>query len=446
MSLPRNHRFMAILNRNEAASSPQGAKKRLGRPGAFQVSPPRSRRLAASSPQGAKKRLGRPGAFLVGCLIGVLTLVAGCSTVSETVDKFNPFSSSAPKVKPAELPFIKASASVGVSWQAGVGAAGEFVFTPAVVGESIFAAAQDGSISRYDGGRQVWRVSAGQTLSGGVGSDGKTVAVGTAKGEVLAFDAANGNALWKARTSSEVLSAPAIGGGLVVVRSGDARVFGFEAGDGKRRWVYQRSTPALALRSNVSVLATEDAIIAGFPGGKMVVINAKNGAAMWEATVAVPKGATELERVADLTSLPVLDGRDICAVAFQGRIACFDLGTGNASWSRELSSSAGLDMDGRYVYVSDDKGTVQAFDRHNGSSVWKQDQLANRLVSRPLALGNFVIVADYQGFVHILNREDGAFVARQATDGSAVSADPKRFGNGFLVQTRNGGLFAITVN
>ncbi|MCX8018301.1 MAG: PQQ-binding-like beta-propeller repeat protein, partial [Rhodocyclaceae bacterium] len=54
---------------------------------------------------------------------------------------------------------------------------------------------------------------------------------------------------WQARVSSEVLAAPAVAGDLVAVRSIDARIFGLDAADGKRRWVYQRSTPALALRS-----------------------------------------------------------------------------------------------------------------------------------------------------------------------------------------------------
>ena len=379
-------------------------------------------------------------------LVLLALLLAGCSTISETASKLNPFSSDKPKVKPAELTAFKSSADLSLAWQAGVGAAGEFEFLPAIVGDSVYAAARDGSIVRYDGGRQVWRISAGQVLSGGVGSDGRLVAVGTPKGEVLVFDAANGNALWNARASSEILAAPAVGGGLVVVRSGDARIFGFDAADGKRRWVYQRSTPTLSLRSNVGVVVDQGAVVAGFPGGKLVVINGANGAALWEATVSVPRGTTELERVTDVTSLPVREDRDICAVAFQGRIACFDLANGSPTWSRELSSSAGLDMDSRYVYVSDDKGAVLAFDRKSGSSVWKQDKLANRQLSRPLAVNGYVVVADYQGYVHVLSREDGSFVARLATDGSAISTDPQRFGRGLLVQTRNGGLFSLTIN
>ena len=372
----------------------------------------------------------------------VAVLLAGaCSTV----EQLNPFSSSTPKIKPTELATIQPTAELKSLWQVAVGSAGEFSFSPAVVGDSVYAAARDGSVARFDGGRQAWRTAAGQTLSGGVGSDGKLVVVGTPKGEVLAFDAATGRDLWKARVSSEVLAAPAVEDGLVVVRSGDSRIFGFDAVDGKRRWVYQRSTPALSLRSNVGVVMAGRVTLAGFPGGKLLAIANNNGAAVWEVTVALPKGSTELERVADVTSLPVPSGNTVCAAAFQGRVACFDAASGNTLWSRDMSSSAGLDVDSRHVYVTDDKGAVHALDRSSGASIWKQDKLAQRGLTRPLALGSHVAVADFQGVVHLLRREDGAFAARTTTDGSAVRAEPVRFGQGLMVQTVNGGLYALEV-
>ena len=371
--------------------------------------------------------------------VGAALLLGACSTV----EKLNPFGSSAPKIKPTELVTIQPTAELRSVWQASIGSAGEFTFSPAVVGDSVYAAAKDGAVARFDGGRQVWRIAAGQPISGGVGSDGKLVVVGTPKGEVLAFDAATGRETWKARVSSEVLAAPAVADGLAIVRSGDSRIFGFDAVDGKRRWVYQRSTPSLSLRSNVGVLLAGKVTLAGFPGGKLLAIANNNGAAVWEVTVALPRGSTELERVADVTSSPVVSGSTVCAAAFQGRVACFDSNSGNTLWSRDMSSSAGVDMDGRYVYVTDDKGSVHALDRNSGASVWKQDKLANRGLSRPLALGNQVAVADYQGVVHLLRREDGAFAARATTDGSAVRAEPVRFGTGLLVQTANGGLYAL---
>ena len=376
----------------------------------------------------------------------LLPVVAALSLgACSTVEKLNPFSSSAPKVKPAELVAIQPIAELKSLWQANIGSAGEFTFSPAVVGSSVYAAARDGALARFDDGRQVWRIAAGQTISGGVGSDGKLVVVGTPKGEVLAFDAATGREAWKARVSSEVLAAPAVADGLAIVRSGDSRIFGFEAADGKRRGVYQRSTPPLSLRSNVGVVLAGRLTLAGFPGGKLVAIANNNGAAVWEVTVALPKGATELERVADVTSSPVVSGSTVCAAAFQGRVACFDANSGNTTWSRDMSSSAGVDIDSRHVYATDDKGAVHALDRSSGASVWKQDKLSNRGLSRPLALGPRIAVADYQGVVHLLRREDGAFAARATTDGSAVRAEPARYGAGILVQTANGGLHALEV-
>jgi outer membrane protein assembly factor BamB len=378
-----------------------------------------------------------------GHLLLILATLAltGCSSV----DKINPFAA-APKDKPAELGAVHGGGEARVLWSNSVGDGGEFVFTPAVVGERVFAAGRNGRIYRFDNGKQVWRAEAGKDISGGVGADAKVVVVGTSKGEVLAFDADSGKPLWQARVSSEVLAAPAVADGLAVVRSGDSRIFGFDAASGARRWVYQRSTPALSLRSNVGVTLLDRALIAGFPGGKLVAIATNNGAAIWESSVALPKGATELERVADVASSAVAAGREVCAAAFQGRVTCFDLASGNALWSRDLSSRAGIDVDGRHVYVSDDKGVVHALDRTSGSSAWKQDKLANRRLSRPVALGSLVAVADFEGMVHFLRADDGNIVTRQKTDGGEVLAEPQRLAGGLVVQTRKGGIYALGAN
>ncbi len=95
------------------------------------------------------------------------------------------------------------------------------------------------------------------------------VVVGSAKGEVLAFDYA-GKPLWTAQISSDVLSAPQIEQGMVLVRSGDGRLFGFDAATGVRKWTYQRTLPALTVRTHVGVLPYRGALFAGFPGGRMV--------------------------------------------------------------------------------------------------------------------------------------------------------------------------------
>jgi outer membrane protein assembly factor BamB len=352
-----------------------------------------------------------------------------------------------PGPKMAELTDFTPSLSVRGVWGASVGKAEDAILFPALADGAVFAAAQDGGVARFDAatGREAWRVELGETLSGGVGTDGSLVAVGTFEGDVLVLDAAKGAVAWRARVSSEVLSAPVVTGDLVIVRTGDGRVFALDAKDGKRRWLYQRTSPPLSVRSPVGMVADRGSLLTGFAGGKLVSIALANGGVRWEATVSLPRGATELERVTDVVGVPVIADREVCAVAFQGRIGCFDGASGNPSWSREISSTAGLSVDARYVFVSDDRGTVQALDRAGGATVWKQDKLFLRRLTAPLPLGEVVAVGDVEGYVHFLARDTGAFVGRISTDGSPIRTSLLRLGEGLLVQTQEGNLYAISL-
>jgi len=363
--------------------------------------------------------------------------LTGCSTL----EGLNPFADSGPKM--AELQPIETKLAARVVWQQSVGESGVYSFTPAVLGSTIYTASGEGDLVRIDDGKQAWKVDVGQPLSGGVGADETMVVVGSPKGELLAFSSTDGTPLWKVKTSSEILSPPEIGSGMVIVRTGDNQLAAYDAKDGKRKWFFQRPTPALSLRVSARSVIDGKYVFAGFPGGKLIAVSTSNGAAVWDGTVAVPKGATELDRVADITSAPVISGRSVCAVAFQGRVACFDLGSGNLVWARDMSSAAGLDVDSRFLYVSDDKGAVHALDMASGASIWKQDKLSLRRLTAPVARRGYVAVADAEGIVHFLSREDGSFIARLETDGSPVVAPPQKLGNGVLVQTSEGGLYAI---
>jgi outer membrane protein assembly factor BamB len=349
--------------------------------------------------------------------------------------------------KPAELPNLDRAQEVRVLWSAYVGGADRFAFSPALVGDAIFAAARDGTVVRLDArnGNERWRASTERRLSGGVGADERTVVVATEEGEVIALDAGDGKLRWRARVSSEVLAAPAVGQELVLVRSVDNRIFAFGEKDGKRRWVYQRAPASLIVRSPTGVTIVGDTAYAGFSGGKLAAIALSNGGVRWESTIALPKGATELERVTDVVGDPVVQGREVCAAAYQGRVACYETSNGRQLWSRELSSLTGVSVDARYAFVSDDRGAVHAMDRTNGRSVWKQDKLSHRQLSMPRSAGAAIAVGDFEGYVHFLSRDSGAFVARHSSGGGAVRAAPVPLATGILVQTQSGSLYALAL-
>lgn len=375
-------------------------------------------------------------------------LLAGCSSLTDLKTDISE-RMFGPEVKEPPMPLadFKQKATAKLLWSASVGEAEGYIYTPAVDAGSVFAANTKGEITRVDAatGKQVWRINAGESISGGVGAGENLVLVGTPKGVVLAYDQ-NGKALWKSKISSEVLSAPKVASGVVVVRSGDSRIFGLSAADGKRKWVYERATPSLTLRSSAGVTLADGAAYVGFAGGKMVALKADDGKLLWEASVALPKGVTEIERIADITSLPVVDGRYVYAVAYQGRVAAVDRTNGRVLWNRDISSYTGLAAEDGKVFVTHSGGAVYALDNSSGKSYWRQGGLLNRLVSAPLPMGEYVAVGDLEGYVHFLAKEDGAFAARIQTDKTSVMAQPVAIGESTLmVQTSGGGLYAVSL-
>jgi len=348
------------------------------------------------------------------------------------------------KHPPTELKPVSATLSVRQAWKADVGKSGPYSMQPAVAGNTVYAAAKNGNIVALDGsnGHVVWQAKANVDLTSGPGSDGSVTAVAGEKGVVFAFDN-SGKQIWKKEVNGEVLSPPLVGNGLVVVRTTDTRVLGLDAQTGDRRWIYQRSQTPLNLRSSMGMLFAGDGIVMGFPGGKLGVLAPSNGVLRWESTVSYPKGVSEIERLNDVTGVPVVAGRQVCATTFQGRIACLELANGQPQWGKDFSAPNGLTQDDNSLYASDETSTVYGFDRQNGNERWKNDQLKYRPLGAPLAVGRSVVVGDFEGYVHFLSREDGQVIARMKTDGSAITAAPVVAGQTLVVQTRDGDIYGF---
>ena len=375
------------------------------------------------------------GSRMIG--VSAVVLLSGCSM-------FSWFSGKKPVNPPAALVEFKPTQNVHVLWKASVPKGSNYQFSPALAEDAVYAAGADGTIERINlrSGQIVWRTDVKMDLTAGVGTDGTTVSVVGQKGVVLAYDAA-GKCLWKAQASSEVLSAPAVGSGLVIVRSIDNRVSAFDVTTGERRWTAQRVTPSLTLRNAPGIAIAAQTAYVALPGGRLAALLLTNGGPRWEIPVGDPRGTTELERVADVSGMPAVLGNDVCAVAYQGRIGCFDTGSGALRWIKEFSSSVGVAIDDRYVFAADERGTVFAFARGTGAVSWRNDKLSYRQLSAPASIGNTVAVGDYQGYIHFLSREDGSFVSRIATDGSPINTNPLVAGASVIFQTQAGSVVAL---
>ena len=377
-----------------------------------------------------------------------LTALAGCSTLTELrSDLADKVFGREPPNPPALLEEIKPTYMAKIVWSSNAGKTEKYDYTPALDSNAVYATNATGEILKLDvsNGRQIWRVNIGESISGGIGIGAGILLVGSNKGNVHAYDTA-GKPLWKAKLSSEILSTPRYFDGLVIARTGDNHIFGLNATDGSRKWVYERVSPALTLRSSVGIVVDSGAVYAGFAGGKMVAIRADNGKLLWEATVAQPKGVTEIERITDITSLPVVDGSLVYAVAYQGKIAAVDRTNGKVVWNRDISSYSGLNVEDAKIFVSHTLGAVYSLDYETGKTFWRQGALANRRLTAPLPMGSVIAVGDLEGYVHFLTRDEGHFAARIKLDDNAVMSLVHGANSRQLIaETRDGGLYAISI-
>ncbi|HZQ60123.1 MAG TPA: outer membrane protein assembly factor BamB [Casimicrobiaceae bacterium] len=374
------------------------------------------------------------------------SLLAGCGTINSVLPSVSwpSWLGGSDSKKLGALPDIRATVTPKVLWQASIGKA-QPGLAPAVTTDAVYVASLDGNLARIElgTGRMEWRRNVGKSLTAGVGADADTVAVGTDKGDVLAFKT-TGQPLWQVRVSSEVTAPPVIGNNVVAVFSGDGRIYGLNVADGSTKWVHQRTNPPLMVRNATGGVLSRGGLFSGSAGGKLLALDIGTGTVGWESSVATPKGATELERIADVTSLPVVEDREACAVAFQGRIACFEVARGVLQWSRDISSLTGIAADDKYYYVVDDRGSIHALDKATGASVWKQDRLAKRRLGGPQIVGEYLGVVDGEGYLHLLDRAEGNLVGRLATDGTPATTQPTRAGNLAIWQSEGGNVYAVT--
>ncbi len=351
-----------------------------------------------------------------------------------------------PANPPVELDEIKVSYEMRQLWSVDIGSPGRFNYTPVLVDNHLFVANAEGSVKQLaaDSGKTVWETELGEPVSSSVTVGGGLVLAGTSKGHLFALNL-NGKKLWSSVLSSEVQGQPRYYEGTVIVRTTDHHIYGLDAADGRRKWSYERSTPSLSLKSQAGIVVDGGAIYAGFPGGKLVALRADNGKLIWEATVAQPKGVTEIERIADITSLPFVDGPVVYVVAYQGKVAAVDRQRGQVLWNRDISSYVGLTVENNKLYLSHTVGSVYSLDVSNGKTFWRQGNLGYRQLTVPLPLSTQVAVGDLEGYVHLLSQDDGSFVGRTQLGSKplmSLIAGPQA--NQFFALSREGQLYAVT--
>ncbi len=375
-----------------------------------------------------------------------LVLLSGCGTKNYVKNLFGGEDNSDPVTPLVE---IETLAEIIKLWSkdTGKGSTKRFLkLTPSHNQGKVFVADIRGNLLAIDAtsGNTLWENDADLPITGGPGSSETLTMIGSEEGDVLAYASESGEFLWQAKVSSEILAAPQEAYGIVVVRTIDGKIFGLDANDGSRLWIYDRTVPLLTLRGTSNPVITGDVVIAGFDGGRLSAIELHTGKLIWETSISLASGRSQLERMVDIDSEPVIIGNDIYVATFQGRLASVALENGRITWTRDISSYAGLTSDGENIYITDDQSHVWALDKTTGNSVWKQENLFARQVTAPATVGDLVVVGDLEGYLHWMDKSSGQFVARTQVSKNPILAPPVAVEDIVYAYSSDGTLAAYT--
>jgi len=369
----------------------------------------------------------------------VLAVVAGCS-------------SNEPIEEPDPRPEISGNVDIDAVWTATVGDGHDGGFLhlePWIAGNSLYAVSADGDLLALnpDDGERKWRRDLDQRIMAGVGGDGRNLYVVTRDARLQAYARRDGELLWEAELPQESLAAPQSNGNVVMAQTIDGQVLAYDPRSGERLWRFEGSSQPLSLRATAKPLLGRDLALVSFPNGQLIALSTADGEPEWEYVVGEPSGRTELERLVDVTSQPLVLDNAALVTGYQGKLAAINLENGQEFWSRRVSTLHTPAIGGNnLIFLSEANGDVTALRGQDRVEVWKQEDLSWRQLTAPIVVGDYLLVGDFEGYLHALSVDDGELQGQREVDDEGLRVPMKPWGDGVIVYGNGGRLGLLELN
>ena len=250
---------------------------------------------------------------------------------------------------------------------------------PVVGGGRLYAVGSDGAITAFDAGTgaRVWVHAAdvGRDLEtvvfgGGVSfADGKVFATNGA-GEVMALDAGTGASLWQVKPAGPLRGAPTVDFGSVYVMTQDNQIIALDAATGKLQWQESGSTAQSGVFGVAAPAAGQGTVIAGYSSGELIAYRYENGRSLWSDALAQTNISTQVGALTDIDADPIIDNGRVYALGQGGRMAAYELVTGQRIWELNLAGISTPALSGDWIFTLTDDARLLAIARASGKVRW----------------------------------------------------------------------------
>ncbi|RUR16401.1 outer membrane protein assembly factor BamB [Legionella sp. km535] len=353
--------------------------------------------------------------------------------------------------KPKELEEIQPKIKVSQNWTAPVGKARKYSeylkLKPVIRGDLVYTADTSGivqAVNKKDG-QVKWSTQLNHgILSGPTVADGFVV-VSTNASTLALLNQADGKEVWQTKVSGEILSPVALSHQKIVAKTIDGKVFAFDAINGKQLWSAEHGSPSLVLKASSSPIIMDNLVLIGFSDGKLDALELDTGRLVWQRSIAYATGASDVERLIDIDSDPIIKDKVAYLGSYQGYIGALSLTDGQFIWRKPGSVFKNMVLSANTLYLTDSHDVVWSLDRSTGHVNWKQTALKARGLTEPVIVGEDIVVGDKTGYLHFLDSQTGELMARSQLS-AGVSISPTVAGRNLYVLTDNGLLNQLSVS
>ena len=342
---------------------------------------------------------------------------------------------------PGHVALTAAPARVWTAQIAGTSNKRRLAAAPVIGGGKLFAVDTAGVVHAFDAatGAPAWthRIEVDRNLEdvafggGATFFDGRVyAAIGT--GDVVALDAQDGSQVWRVRPAGPLRGSPTVAFNSVYVMTQDNQIHALRITDGSSIWEDSAATGQSGVFGVAAPAAGQGTVIAGYSTGEVVAYRYENGRNLWSDALSRTSISTQVGTLTDVDADPIIDGGQVFALGQGGRMAAYELTTGQRIWELTLAGISTPSVAGEWIFTLTDDARLLAIARNTGRIRWitqldrwrkPKDREGPIFWTGPVLANSRLWIASSRGEIHSVDIQTGEHTLFAELD-DAVSLPP----------------------
>ncbi|MDE2596453.1 MAG: PQQ-binding-like beta-propeller repeat protein [Sphingomonadales bacterium] len=332
----------------------------------------------------------------------------------------------------------------GRAWTAAIAGSGKrqrLAASPVIGDGKLFVMDTQGIVHAMDAatGRELWRKSfqikgdgSSSVFGGGASYDSGRVYVTTGVGEVAALDASTGEQKWKVKPAGPLRGSPTVAFNAVFVMTQNNEIHALNVDDGAALWDESGSLGQAGVFGVAAPAAGQGTVIAGYSSGELVAYRYENGRVLWNDALARTSLSTTVGVLTDIDADPIIDRGRVFALGQGGRMAAYELVSGQRIWELNLAGISTPAVAGDWIFTLTDDARLLCIARATGKVRWMTQLMRFENENKrkgpvfwtgPVLANNRLWIANTRGEVMSASVADGS-VSQFVKLGNSVSLAP----------------------